>query len=195
MGKRIWEFQALSQISDDTKFLVSDGETTRVVPGSLINQIDSKISSIISGTAEGVNVAEIVDARIRGDGQTAASLGDAIRWLYTHFSNMSSDAYREDDIPGGIFTFCSMVVAKKAGWCHVTAEIELSETLNDWTEVLSATQVPAPQYGKNLYPAATNWKTSFVRAARVRVSSTGGLYLRYGEAGVRYNFETTYPIA
>ena len=45
MAKRIWEFQSLSQIGDDTKFLVSQGENTRVVPGALINPIASTASS------------------------------------------------------------------------------------------------------------------------------------------------------
>ena len=47
MAKRIWEFSALNQISDDTKFLVSQGTNTRVVPGSLINQIAARIDSIM----------------------------------------------------------------------------------------------------------------------------------------------------
>lgn len=195
MGKRIWEFPGLSQINDSTQFLVSDGGVTRTVPGSLIKQIENRISSIVTGTAEGVDAAEIADARVRGDGQTATSLGDAIRWMYTFFTNMTSTVYGEDEVPSGVFSYCTIIVVKKAGWCHVTAEIELTQALNDWTEVLTAEQVPAHQLGKNVYPAATNWKASFARNPRVRIASNGGLYLRYGEAGVRYNFSEGYPIA
>ena len=65
MAKRIWEFQSLSQIGDDTKFLVSQGENTRVVPGALINQISNRIDSIIKGTSDAVSAAEIADARVQ----------------------------------------------------------------------------------------------------------------------------------
>ena len=75
MAKRIWEFQSLSQIGDDTKFLASQGGNTRVVPGALINQISNRIDSIIKGTSDAVSAAEIADARVRPDGQTAENTG------------------------------------------------------------------------------------------------------------------------
>lgn len=82
MAKRIWEFPELSEIGDNTLFLVSDGKATRTVPGSLINLIDARISNIIQGTATEVSASEIVDARLQANGVTAATLGDAIRWGY-----------------------------------------------------------------------------------------------------------------
>lgn len=83
MAKRIWEFPELAEIGDNTLFLVSDGEVTRTVPGSLINLIDARISNIIQGTATEVSASEIVDARLQANGVTAATLGDAIRWGIT----------------------------------------------------------------------------------------------------------------
>ena len=102
MAKRIWEFQSLSQIGDDTKFLVSQGTNTRVVPGSLINQIAARIDSIIAGSTTEVSAAEIADARVRPDGQTAETLGAAIRWIYTTLTAIDAASY--EDFGGGVST-------------------------------------------------------------------------------------------
>lgn len=98
MAKRIWEFPELSEIGDDTLFLVSDGQVTRTLPGSLINLINERISNIIQGTATDVSASEIVDARLQADGTTAATLGDAIRWGYN--AAIQAMSYK----PGDSFT-------------------------------------------------------------------------------------------
>lgn len=94
---------------------------------------------------------------------------------------------------GGVITSGTVNVVKYRGWCNVFGEIKLSAAVSNWTEVLTAEQVPAPRYSENKYVPSTNWGTSFVRDPRIQVNGNGGLRVRYGAAAT-YNFETSYPI-
>ena len=94
---------------------------------------------------------------------------------------------------GGVISSGTINVVKQLGWCQVFGEIKLTGNISDWTQVLTAAQVPAPKHGVNIYPAATQWGTSFIRMPRIQVNGSGGLRLRYGAAAT-YNFDTTYPI-
>ena len=94
---------------------------------------------------------------------------------------------------GGVISSGTINVVKQLGWCQVFGEFKLSAAVSSWTQVLSSSQVPAPKHGVNIYPAATTWGTSFVRAPRIQVSGSGGLSIRYGAAAT-YDFSVTYPI-
>lgn len=194
MAKRIWEFQSLSQISDDTKFLVSQGENTRVVPGSLINQINARIDSIVAGSATEVSAAEIADARVRSDGQTAASLGAAIRWIYETLTAYSYESYSDFDFSGGVISSGWVKVCKKGGWCQVWGEIVPTDKISDWTEILDNSCVPAPQHAKECWVASTNWRDDYCARPRILIASNGGLRVRYG-SNHTFDFCVTYPIA
>lgn len=194
MAKRIWEFPALSQISDDTKFLVSQGETTRTVPGSLINELDARINSIIAGSATEVSAAEIADARVRADGQTADTLGAAIRWIYQTLTAYSYEEYVAADFSGGVVSSGWVKVCKKGGWCQVWGEVILSDTVSDWVEILDSSCVPAPQHGESFWTSPAHWSGSYAKCPRIMVAAGGGLRIRYGTAGVAFDFDATFPI-
>ena len=194
MAKRIWEFPSLSQISNDTKFLVSQGETTRVVPGSLINQINERIDAIVKGSATEVSAAEIADARVRADGQTADTLGAAIRWIYESLTAMTFASYDESDFSGGVISSGFVRVCKKGGWCQVWGELVPNNTVSDWTAILDSSCIPAPQHGCEFWAASTNWREDYARRPRIKFGATGGLSVRYG-SNHSFDFTVTYPIA
>lgn len=126
MAKRIWEFPELAEIGDNTLFLVSDGEVTRTVPGSLINLIDARISNIIQGTATEVSASEIVDARLQANGVTAATLGDAIRWGYN--AAIQAMYYRPGDIIDLGFVTCAGYLS--GGGTTIGSYIPLARPIN-----------------------------------------------------------------
>ena len=94
---------------------------------------------------------------------------------------------------GGVISSGTINVVKHLGWCQVFGEFKLSAAVSDWTEVLTAAQVPAPKHGINAYVPSTTWGTSFVRAPRIQINGNGGLRVRYGAAAT-YNFSVAYPI-
>ena len=191
MAKRIWEFSALNQISDDTKFLVSQGTNTRVVPGSLINQIAARIDSIIAGSTTEVSTAEIADARVQANGQTATSLGNAIRWVYNALLTEEHATYTEFD--GGVLSGESLTVTQRPGLCFISGTLTLSDRISNWTTILGSSAIPAPQHGELVPFEASQWGTSYARPLRGKVTPDGGLQLVYGAAG-NYVFTIAYPI-
>ena len=191
MAKRIWEFSALNQISDDTKFLVSQGENTRVVPGSLINQIAARIDSIIAGSTTEVSTAEIADARVQANGQTATSLGNAIRWVYNALLTEEHATYTE--FSSGVVSGESLTVTQRPGLCFISGTLTLSDRISNWTTILGSSAIPAPQHGELVPFEASQWGTSYARPLRGKVTPDGGLQLVYGAAG-NYVINVVYPI-
>ena len=87
-------------------------------------------------------------------------------------------------------------VIKKLGWCQVFGVFTISSTApSSWTEILSISQVPAPQHGYAQYVTPINWASSYKRPIRIRIAGSGGLAITYGAANTEYNFSITYPIA
>ena len=191
MAKRIWEFLSLTEIGDDTLFLVSDGEVTRTVPGSLINSIDARISNIIQGTATSVSAAEIIDARTAKDGTAAASLGDAIRKIETKLSQIETETFTDFD--SDVVSSGTVHVVKKLGWCKVFGAATLTGAVADWTTILDNTKIPKPQHGENMFQTINSWNTSYTRPARMMLTTNGNLMVRYG-AAFELNFSFVYPI-
>lgn len=191
MAKRIWEFSALNQISDDTKFLVSQGENTRVVPGSLINQIAARIDSIIAGSTTEVSTAEIADARVQANGQTATSLGNAIRWVYNALLTEEHATYTEFD--GGVLSDGSLTVTQRPGLCFISGTLTLSDRISNWTTILGSSAIPAPQHGKLIPFEMSQWKTTYAQALRGKITPDGELQLTYGSEG-SYVINVVYPI-
>ena len=105
----------------------------------------------------------------------------------------SPDVRSYTNFSGGIISSGTINVVKYLGWCHVFGEFKLSAAVSNWTQVLSSSQVPDPIHGINIYPAATHWGTSFVRAPRIQINGSGGLSIRYGAAAT-YDFSVAYPI-
>lgn len=191
MAKRIWEFQSLSQIGDDTKFLASQGENTRVVPGALINQISNRIDSIIKGTSDAVSAAEIADARVRPDGQTAETLGAAIRWIYTALTAIDAASY--EDFGGGVSTAGTITVTKKCGICCINGSVTLNGSVSDWTTLLDSSMVPGPQNGTAIYATLPSWKAPTTNPARLRIPVDGGLQIKNGSANAFW-VNLAYPV-
>ena len=88
----------------------------------------------------------------------------------------------------------TVVIAKKLGFCTISAALTLAEAVSSFAEVLSSTDVPAPQIERNIYITVPYWSASYSRPARIRVGSSGGLAINYGAAGGEYCFAITYPI-
>lgn len=87
-----------------------------------------------------------------------------------------------------------VTVVEKLGWCQVFGVLVLTQTLaDDWSLVLDSSKVPAPQHGRNIYQTSSNWNDVHKRTARIRILSTGGLYVRQG-ADYEVNFSITYPV-
>ena len=191
MAKRIWEFSALNQISDDTKFLVSQGENTRVVPGSLINQIAARIDSIIAGSTTEVSTAEIADARVQANGQTATSLGNAIRWVYNALLAEEHATYTE--FSSGVVSDGSLTVTRRPGLCFISGTLTLSDRISNWTTILGSSAIPAPQHGELVPFEMSQWKASYAQALRGKITPDGELQLVYGAAG-NYVINVVYPI-
>lgn len=190
MTKHIWDFPALTAIKDDTKFLVADGEITRTVPGSLINLIAARIDAIIAGSTTAVSTAEIADARVQANGQTAASLGDAIRWVYDAILAAEYDTYTD---PPAVASGMKLTVTKKAGMCYISGMVTPTGALSDWVTILDSSAVPPPQHG-NLIPfTVPAWGGSYAAALRGKIPADGGLQIRLGAAR-EYVFELSYPI-
>ena len=191
MAKRIWEFQSLSQIGDDTKFLVSQGENTRVVPGALINQISNRIDSIVKGTSDAVSAAEIADARVRPDGQTAETLGAAIRWIYTALTALDAASY--EDFGGGVSTAGKITVTQKCGICCINGSVTLNGSVSGWVTLLDSTEVPAPQTGEVVIDTLPSWKAVTTVPARLRIPASGGLQITAGSANAFW-VNLAYPV-
>lgn len=190
MAKHIWEFPALTAIKDDTKFLVADGEITRTVPGSLINLIAARIDSIIASSTTSVSTAEIADARVQANGQTAASLGDAIRWVYDAILAAEYDTYTD---PPAVASEMKLTVTKKAGVCYISGWVTPTGALNNWVTILDSAAVPPPQHGELVPFSVSGWGNSYSPVLRGKVLAGGGLQIRYGAAR-EYVFELSYPI-
>lgn len=97
------------------------------------------------------------------------------------------------NIATGAVSAGSITVTKKAGICFVSGSITLSASISSWTSVLSSAKVPAPQHGELVPFDASQWKTSYARPLRGKVTPDGGLQLVYGAAG-NYVFTIAYPI-
>ena len=192
MAKRIWEFSSLSQISDDTKFLVSQGENTRVVPGSLINQIAARIDSIIAGSTTEVSTAEIADARVQANGQTATSLGNAIRWVYNALLAEEHATYTE--FSSGVVSDGALTVTQRPGLCFISGTLTLSGKVSSWTTILDSLAIPAPQHGALVPFEMSQWTASYAQTLRGKVTPDGELQIVYGAAG-NYVINVVYPIS
>ena len=192
MAKRIWEFSALNQISDDTKFLVSQGTNTRVVPGSLINQIAARIDSIIAGSTTEVSTAEIADARVQANGQTATSLGNAIRWGYNALLAEEHATYTE--FSSGVVSDGALTVTQRPGLCFISGTLTLSGKVSSWTTILDSLAIPAPQHGALVPFEMSQWTASYAQTLRGKVTPDGELQIVYGAAG-NYVINVVYPIS
>lgn len=105
----------------------------------------------------------------------------------------TSNTYTAFD--GGVLAGGSIVVAKKMGSCQVFGYLKPSASITNFTQVLDAVKVPAPQHGSNITPTVPSWASASDAPARIRVQGSGGLAIQGGKANTEYNFSITYPIA
>ena len=157
--------------------------------------VDNSYCLVLS-TAGGTTKSKITLSRgsLALFGQSLLEL--ATNELYINAGTITDANYSKvsyTSFSGGGISSGTINVVKQLGWCQVFGEFKLSAAVSSWTQVLSSSQVPAPKHGVNIYPAATTWGTSFVRAPRIQVSGSGGLSIRYGAAAT-YDFSVTYPI-
>ena len=157
--------------------------------------VDNSYCLVLS-TAGGTTKSKITLSRgsLALFGQSLLEL--ATNELYINAGTITDANYSKvsyTSFSGGVISSGTINVVKQLGWCQVFGEFKLSAAVSSWTQVLSSSQVPAPKHGVNIYPAATTWGTSFVRAPRIQVSGSGGLSIRYGAAAT-YDFSVTYPI-
>lgn len=149
-----------------------------------------ELSDIGDGVAMDVEIiAQNVYIGRHGASHTTTIHGE----LFVDSIEADSQEEQYTEFSGGVISSGTINVVKYLGWCQVFGEFKLSGPVSSWTKVLTAAQVPAPRHGVNIYPAATQWGTSFVRAPRIQISSSGGLNIRYGAAAT-YDFSVTYPI-
>ena len=152
--------------------------------------------SLVLSASGGTTKGEITLSRgvLKLFGQSLLEL--ATNELYINADTITDANYSKvsyTSFSGGIISSGTINVVKQLGWCHVFGEFKLSAAVSSWTQVLTAAQVPVPKHGVNIYPAATQWGTSFIRMPRIQISSSGGLNIRYGAAAT-YDFSVTYPI-
>lgn len=157
--------------------------------------VDNSYCLVLS-TAGGTTKSKITLSRgsLALFGQSLLEL--ATNELYINAGTITDANYSKvsyTSFSGGVISSGTINVVKQLGWCQVFGEFKLSAAVSNWTQVLSSSQVPAPKHGVNIYPAATTWGTSFIRAPRIQVSGSGGLSIRYGAAAT-YDFSVTYPI-
>lgn len=157
--------------------------------------VDNSYCLVLS-TAGGTTKSKITLSRgsLALFGQSLLEL--ATNELYINAGTITDANYSKvsyTSFSGGVISSGTINVVKQLGWCQVFGEFKLSAAVSSWTQVLSSSQVPTPKHGVNIYPAATTWGTSFVRAPRIQVSGSGGLSIRYGAAAT-YDFSVTYPI-
>lgn len=94
---------------------------------------------------------------------------------------------------GGVLSSGSVTVSKKLGMCCISGTVTLSKSISAWTTILSGSKVPAPQHGELVPFEASQWRTSYVRPLRGKITPSDGLQLVYGAAG-NYVFTIAYPI-
>ena len=84
-------------------------------------------------------------------------------------------------------------VYKSAGICMLTMELTLSAEISDWTILATGMPIPATAPSNEWLDTATSWAASFKRPMRVRISTTGTLDIRYGDA-TSFRISMSYPI-
>ena len=82
---------------------------------------------------------------------------------------------------------------KSAGVCMLTLELTLSASIADWTTLATGLPVPASAPSHEWLDTAESWAASFKRPMRVRISTSGTLDIRYGDA-TSYRISMSYPI-
>ena len=88
----------------------------------------------------------------------------------------------------------SLVVTKKLGTCWISGTVTLSKSITDWTTILPAAKVPAPQHGELVPFTVPRWDSSYVQPLRGKITPNGGLQIRGGAAAKEYVFTMSYPI-
>lgn len=94
---------------------------------------------------------------------------------------------------GSVLSSGSVVVTKKLGVCYISGSVTASDSITDWTTILSASKVPAPQHGKLIPFNVPAWGSSYTAALRGKIPASGGLQIRLGAAR-EYVFTLSYPI-
>ena len=195
MGKKVWEFPQVTEIDDNLLLLGALGEKTKTLPGSLINAINERVNTIITGQSE-TKDTELVDCRTLASGLAYAAAGDAIRAIWNKLTAVETATYTTDnnDFEGGVIDSGWVTVVRKAGWCLIHGSIKPNDYIGDWAEVLPPSAAPAPQHGSGVYTTAHYWDSSYTRPLRIGIGAGGSLRIEYGSAN-SYTFAITYPIA
>lgn len=98
-----------------------------------------------------------------------------------------------------VLNYGTVVVCAHLGWCQVFGSVIFSETYSEWTNILDPDNIsawgtiPAPIHKKSIFQTVSYWNAERYRPARIRISPSGGLHMRYGEQGGEYSFSITYP--
>ena len=195
MGKKVWEFPQVTEIDDNLLLLGALGEKTKTLPGSLINAINERVNTIITGQSE-TKDTELVDCRTLASGLAYAAAGDAIRAIWNKLTAVETATYTTDnnDFTGGVVDYGVVTVVKKAGWCIVHGSIAPTDYVgSEWVEVLPPTVVPDTQHNSGVYTTAHYWGATYNQPLRVGVRGDGSLIIAYGSAN-KYTFAITYPI-
>lgn len=113
--------------------------------------------------------------------------------IKTAATDFTSNSYTSFD--GSVLSGGSIGVFIKGGQCTVFGYLKPSASVTNFTQVLNAVKVPAPQHGANITPTVPSYASASDLPARVRVQGAGGLAIQGGTANREYNFSITYPVA
>ena len=89
----------------------------------------------------------------------------------------------------GITLGANVKVIATKDYCSIDGDITLTETLPDWTDII--TGLPAPHFAQGV--TTVQWSSAYTRPLRMEVSTGKYLHIRYGEAG-NYRLSIKYPI-
>mgnify|MGYP004504629245 CR=1 FL=1 len=129
-----------------------------------------------------------------GDGSyiKLANEGIFVHAPYILDVNGGTDTYTS--FSGGVLSSGSLVVTKKLGTCWISGTVTLSKSITDWTTILPAAKVPAPQHGELVPFTVSQWGSSYIQPLRGKITPNGGLQIRGGAAAKEYVFSLSYPI-
>lgn len=163
---------------------------------SIKTETIDNIATLVLSAAGGTTRSEMAMSKgaLELTGQSLLSLYSQELYIAANTitdANYSTNTYTS--FSGSVLSSGSVVVTKKLGVCYISGSVTASDSITDWTTILPASKVPAPQHGKLIPFNVPAWGSSYTAALRGRIPASGGLQIRLGAAR-EYVFTLSYPI-